>query len=512
MADYTSNTNNPIVTLRNYFGLEEQYLDASPSPELEPFIHRLENLSSEYLNNKVSSGNIEDFTTSLFVSQDGCSGYLFIFPPLQGGKDVNMAELLALLAKQHIGHGVNYPLLTKIAREKQYAKLFLFATGIPPIHGEDGRIEHLISINTAPRYDEDAHGNVNFKNLNTINNITKNTCICNIIAPTLGADGLDIKNQKLKAIPGKAAVVPKGNHTFLSEDGLELRAELDGNLVLKQDKYHVETTLSIDCNIDNSIGNLNFLGDIHIRGIVKSGFTVEAKGNITIDGEVEDSVLCAGGNLSISHGVTGFDKSSLQVGGTLTCKYLENTTVNCEGMISCDSIINCNINCNDSIYATEGKATIIGGNFNVFHKVVAGTIGSKTNKPVRFNLGISYKKAEEMNFLTHKHKEDKAILSKIDSNIHFLSTRPTPSQAQVHLLQQLKEQAALYQASLETDAKRLQELQAETSNFGHCSLYADLLYAPAHISIHSSHYHIRETWNRHMFLLSEDNEIIPLMK
>ena len=98
---------------------------------------------------------------------------------------------------------------------------------------------------------------------------------------------MTVLGQDLAARDGKAATVPKGRNTALTEDGTALVATRTGHVEFNGRTFQVKSVMDIDGNVDYSTGHINFLGDVHVHGDVCTGFIVRAMGNITVDGVVE---------------------------------------------------------------------------------------------------------------------------------------------------------------------------------------------------------------------------------
>ena len=82
---------------------------------------------------------------------------------------------------------------------------------------------------------------------------------------------MNVYGQVIAPRPGRPPLVPQGSNTVLSADGTKLFAADSGNLVYKGGRFNVETTFQISSDIDVKTGNINFLGDVLIKGSVQEG-------------------------------------------------------------------------------------------------------------------------------------------------------------------------------------------------------------------------------------------------
>ena len=106
----------------------------------------------------------------------------------------------------------------------------------------------------------------------------------------------------VKILPqlGQVAKMPVGANTEISPDNPNvLISSIDGNVMLKGGLVMVDSVYIIPTSIDFKTGNVNYVGSLHIKGDVKSGFEVQSDNDIQIDGLVEDAKVVSGGNIII---------------------------------------------------------------------------------------------------------------------------------------------------------------------------------------------------------------------
>lgn len=175
-----------------------------------------------------------------------------------------------------------------------------------PSPGDDGRIVELVPREppqTAPQ--EGAQGLVDYRSSSYTNIIHEGDVICDIIPPSPGTSGVDIAGNVIQSRAGQTPHVPQGQNTGVSEDGQHLVALTSGNLIFEQGVFRIRPTLVVEKNVDYSTGNLDFVGDIIIRGDICAGFSVHTTGTVTVDGAVEGAIVEAGGDIIITKGGTG---------------------------------------------------------------------------------------------------------------------------------------------------------------------------------------------------------------
>lgn len=368
----------------------------SDSEEPEPkSVPESDSEEKEALSDEETQENVQekilpdlDAQVVIFTIKNQLAAWLLVYPPVGHGSEVSRDMLVQALEESEVDFGVDKALLGKLpAADDRYFHLFLAAEGIPPVHGKDGYVidhfprekQHELPVNEL--------GQVNYAELNIVNNADTGDVICEIVEPTDGEYGRTVFDQEIPAKDGKKAVVPKGRNTELSEDGSTLTATKPGHVEFDGRNFQVKPVMEIGKNVDYSTGNINFLGDIHIHGDVCSGFTVRAMGNITVDGVVEASTIEAGEDLVVVKGVKGNNQAVIKACGSVYTKYLESSIVCVKEKLQTDCIINCNVYSDGEIQACSGRGIIIGGKIRAAGEVKANIVGSKSECLTSIILG-----------------------------------------------------------------------------------------------------------------------------
>lgn len=315
----------------------------------------------------------------VFTIKNQMAAWLLIYPPTGQGREISYDMLVRVLRENGVDYGVDEALLDRLPDEQdRYFHLFLAAEGNPPVHGKDGYIIDHYPRKKQKELTVDESGQVDYAELNIVNNADKGDVICQIVEPVNGVDGRTVFDEEIPARNGKKAAVPKGRNTELTEDESALIATKPGHVEFDGRNFQVKPVMDVGKNVDYSTGNISFLGDIHIHGDVCSGFTVRAMGNITVDGVVEASTIEAGGDLVVVKGVKGNGQAVVKACGSMYAKYLESSIVCVKEKLQTDCIINCNVYSDGQILACTGRGIIIGGKIRAAGEVKANIVGSKS--------------------------------------------------------------------------------------------------------------------------------------
>ena len=332
---------------------------------------------------------ILDARPFFFLSADKLYAWLFVFPPVGGGADLSRDMIYQALVEREIAFGVDTRLADRLAHgDRRYFTLYLIAKGKPAFDGKNGNIvdnfprviERVLEVN---EYDQ-----VDYTALNLIRNVKQGEEICRLIRPTEGEPGRTVLDQEIPAKSGKSVPLPKGRNTEISEDGISLLASIAGHVEYTGRSFQVKPVLDVPGNVDFSTGNINFLGDVNIKGDVLSGFTVRAMGNIQVGGAVEaGSTVEAGGDLVVVKGILGDGSTVVRSHRSIFSKYIENSTIYVRENLQTDCIINGSIYCDGEVQVRSGRGSIMGGRIWAAKKITARAIGAPSECRTAITLG-----------------------------------------------------------------------------------------------------------------------------
>lgn len=351
----------------------------------------------------------------VYVSSDRMYAFIMAFPPTGWGKELDRGLLYEALEKKKVTYGVDEELLDKLSEDyNRYFHLFLIAKGNKPMNGDNGYIVDyfLRHVERLPEMDE--FGNVDYTSLGSEQNVKKGDLICEVIPPTEGIAGRTVLNQELRCRNGKSVSLPKGKNTEVSEDGYKLLAAIDGRVEFSGRYFSVRPLLEISGNVDYSTGNINFIGDVLIKGDVCSGFSVRAMGDIKVCGVVESCEIEAGGDLIVVKGIVGNMETIVRSHHNIYSKYLVNSIVHARKNVHTDSIRYSNVYSDGEVEVCSGRGLIVGGQIRAAQGIEAKTVGSVYESPTSIILGGQPYASFEKELLTRTIKEMKEEMEKLE--------------------------------------------------------------------------------------------------
>ncbi|MDR2069189.1 MAG: FapA family protein [Spirochaetaceae bacterium] len=376
----------------------------------------------------VKIGNFEnnpmnDAYLSVDVSDMGMKAYINITPPGLGGCDLPAETILSFLRNNHIVHGVKEDFIRNFADRPVYKENILVAEGTKPSSGRDAYIQYNFEADqTKVRLREGFNGQVDFKDLHIIQNVVEGQPLAKKIPPELGSPGMTVSGKVLPAINGRDIAMPLGKNVHVGDDDLTIYADINGQVVVVNNKINVEPIYTVKGNVDIKTGNIIFLGTVVVTGNVDAGFSVKAAGNIEIHGTVEKAELDAEGDIIVHQGITGKGTGTVRTGRSLWARFIENTSVEAGNMvIASDGIINSQVDAYKRIACQGKRAHIVGGRLRATDEIIAQTLGSPTSGTETIcEVGFDPKHKEKLGSFTENKEALVKQLEEVRLNLQTL--------------------------------------------------------------------------------------------
>lgn len=362
------------------------------------------------------------------ISPDKMKAYLIIRAN-PDGEIPSLHEIMSILKEKNVIYGIKEDILNYIIEKKIHGQEILVAEGTYPEDGTDGRLEFYFNIKKdgKPVILED--GSVDFRNLGLIENVEKGQELCLVIPPMPGRNGRTVTGEVMPCKEGKQVKLPIGKNVEYCAETNMITALIDGQVIYSNGKINVYPSHEISGDIDNSTGNISFIGNLIVKGNILSGFKVEVRGNLEVWGVVEAALIKAGGDITIRRGIQGNGKARVVSEGNVVARYIEHSNVEAKGDIKAEVIMHSNIKCGGKLELTGRKGLLVGGNIKVGKEVVAKTIGSLLSTATEIDVGTDPK-------LRETYKEIKQEISMLEKNIK-------KTEMVVNMLMKLKESSKL---------------------------------------------------------------------
>ena len=349
------------------------------------------NYDEELIKKCVKSGTDNDYTIvgqykhvpagdvviGVEVSKDEMRGSIVVSPPSMSGSEASFDMIKRAILQQGVVEAcIDEDKIREFVDNPVYNNPFDVAFAIEPVDGHDAYISY--NFETDPKKlkaQVDEEGKVDYKKLNNIQNVIADQPLAQKIPAERGKGGKTLFGRYLEAKNGKDIQIQLGANVKLDRDGVTIKAEIDGEVMLVNGKVTVEPVKYLDA-VNVKTGDVKFVGTVVIKGNVQEGYKVEAT-NIEVNGIVDKSRLEATGNIIVRQGVFGKGEGYIKAGKSLWAKFINDTTVEVEeNVIVNDSIVNSNVTAMKNIVLRGKKAQIIGGHLMATEEICARKVGS----------------------------------------------------------------------------------------------------------------------------------------
>lgn len=361
------------------------------------------------------------------------------------------------LELKNVTYNIDYELIEKLIQKVNLMREpilgEIIATGHSAVHGKNGYIDLSFSNSLDVSLNEEVDGKVDFKNIYKIDCVREGEFLGEVIAPTLAVPGKGVTGFVLKGKNGKPKPILPGKGARFDKTTQKFYSAIEGQPFLRGNKIIVSPLYVVPNGVDYSTGNISFVGSVHVCGDVGSGFTVEAEGDILVEGIVEGAILKAGGSVKVQRGFAGAEKGEIYAEGDVRCKYISNGTVEAEGNILVeDSIINSTVTSHAKVKVFNKKGNILGGLVRAQDSVRVLNLGSEFGVGTKIIVGSHFILREQLGEINKAQKFNSLKMDKISKGIQSftnLATGKSLDKSHMAKLKQLK--AILKKLKLDED-------------------------------------------------------------
>ena len=446
------------------------------------------------------------------IIDEGRKAKVTILPPKKGGIPVNFDRAMKTLKSEGIVAGIKEEVLRKIIKEEKFSTPTLIAEEIPPQRGEGIEIEYKFRVDQKINLVEDEEGRIDFHELGLIQNVHEGELLATKrLVATSGVPGKKITGEIIPAPTVADIKLPAGKNTIISEDGLELRAACDGQVIFSNERISVEALYEVKGDVNLATGNIDFLGTVDISGNVEDGFRVRAEGDVQIRGGVGKSLIRAGGTVAVGAGIQGADVAEIWAGRDVISKFIDSVRVVSKGsVIVAQEILHSFIDAEERVEVIGGRGSIIGGRIRAIEEVVVKTVGSEAGAPTIIEVGIKPKFRQQLFNLEGIFEKDYKRFEDLKINItglRGLRQEKGLSEDKEELLNQLLDEQRKLAMKLRSYSERKEALEAELARAtGGKITILETVYPEVRIAVRVATYVVKEPMSNVTFTF-KDNRV-----
>lgn len=362
-----------------------------------------------------------DGTFEIKVEEKNMKAVLKVTLPQGKGEKVTFEEVKNNLNDKGIVHGLKWEVIEEAVNDGTGGDYVVIAEGIFPEKGKDAQIQLNFERKEAkPVIKED--GTVDYYNVENVTNVNKGDLLATKIPPEEGTPGTNVYGEEVPPEPPKDKMVKAGKKTVFDEENLVLIADEAGQVTMNEDgMIQVLPVYEVSGDLDLSIGNIDFVGTVVVKGGVKSNLTIRAAGDVEIGKSAENCFIEAEGNVYIRGGIQGKQKGYVKCAGEVTSKFIENAYVEAKGDVRASEAIMHSYVRGKNIYVTQGKrGLLVGGRTVAEEEVHAKTIGSSLATSTTIEVGFAPELRDRIEELREETKKINENMEKTKKAINIL--------------------------------------------------------------------------------------------
>lgn len=329
--------------------------------------------------------------------------------------EVKREYIEALVAESQIVEGIQAGAIDRLIEQLSSGSsgrtLVEIARGQPAVNGRDSEVEVFVDLERKPGT-MSADGSIDFHEVNFAPNVELGDLLGRVIPPTSGVDGFDVRGTVRKASDGLENQVVAGKNVSQQDSGGEtiFVANDAGLLRLANNRISVVQVLTIDGDVDFSTGNLDFSGEVFVKGSIIASFSVKADGNVTVAGTVEaGSLVLSNGNVEIGRGIVG-RKARVVAAGSLRAQFVEEAMAASGGDMKLGShALHSRLQSGGRLGIDRGEGrlggTLMGGQAWGLKGIKLSTAGSPNSTRTVLTVGVDPDQAKELDALQRQIEE-----------------------------------------------------------------------------------------------------------
>ncbi|MBF0378388.1 MAG: DUF342 domain-containing protein [Desulfamplus sp.] len=370
----------------------------------------------------------------LIIKGDGNAAYFLKNEKFN--KDMSIGQIKELLASRNIIHGiVDNTLIQKFIDSDIYlTKPFKIAQGNAPIEGQNATVQYFFTKNRLKAGTIREDGTIDFRERGNIPQVEKGAVLAIKKNAVQGQVGKNIFNDTVRVMPTRDIRLKAGKGATITEDKLKVIAAVSGHPKLGSDgTIYVYDTFVIEGDVDFKSGNIDYQGDVNVKGCIQNGFRVKAH-NLRAE-EIDGATVIAQGNIIVEQGI---NESKISSQGYVSAKFIQNSTISCVGDLKTEKeIVESNIECSG---ACNIRGVIISSKISAKMGVYAKQIGMEKAPPAVIRVGVDTFAVRTLEKLEKDIEDRKEINKKLRDTIAILELEIESNEDKILRLTLIKEQ------------------------------------------------------------------------
>lgn len=218
---------------------------------------------------------------------------------------INIDEVLDKLKELEITHGLDYEAISEACTLGKDGT-FLVAKGIPPIEGKHGTFQLVSEIEVKNQLKERLDGTVDFRETREFPSVDYGQIIGEIVPPIEGKAGVMVTGNAIEPEKVYPLQLKAGTGVIIVDNSKVVATEA-GYPEVKMSE-HIATVsvvpkLIIKHDVTIETGNIHYLGAVEVKASIQDSMTVEANGNILVEGNTVRAKVLSGKSIIVKNNV-----------------------------------------------------------------------------------------------------------------------------------------------------------------------------------------------------------------
>ncbi len=327
---------------------------------------------------------------ALMESPDKMFLTLAITPAMAGGKPVEVNEVVQALKEMGVTKGVELPAIAravKSASEGEPVKDVVVVRGRPPKPGRAGTVVYYARRTSGGPLEELDESAIAGQATHPLF-CQEGDRLTAVQAPEPGTSGYTATGEPLPAPAVDPPTVTTGPNVRV-EDG-EVLATTGGVVVIDGRGVEVVKALVLVQDVSRATGVVEFDGEVHVRGAVRSGARIRATQRVIVEGLVEAAqVHSVEGDVVLHSGVAGQNRAEVRAGRDVVTRFAENAQVFAMRDVHLlVGSLHSHLTAGRAVLAMDNKGSVAGGMVVAGERVEVRQLGAKGGSPTSVTVGI----------------------------------------------------------------------------------------------------------------------------
>ena len=385
------------------------------------------------------------------VSSDKMTAHLYL--PQKKQATYGFQEIMDILKDNGINYGIDEEAVRDIIDNNRLYEDVEVARGKQPVDGEPGYYDYFFETELPTRPEIKADGSVDYRSMHLMELVERGQVIAKYNKAKEGENGTDVLGNEIKAKRGEELAGLVGSGFVKLDDGITYMASSSGKIELRGNKIMVSSVFVVKGDLDFSVGNIDFNGDVIVRGNMCTSFSIKARGNVEIEGLVENARIEAGQDVVIKGGMNGNKQGTVIAGGNISGTFFEGANLMAAGDINANYLYQCMSKSDKSVIISGKYGKIIGGKTSAKLLIEANTIGSESGIDTVVCVGADDELLKEYATVTQNFNQTDSEVAVLKDGLKKFDAAQNPN------MEVYRKVRAVYEAKSEERQKYMEKKQ-----------------------------------------------------